>query len=138
MIELFIEWRFLSKPELYTSTTSAMVRTEPQDPDHASTHLSSSNLNPDQQSVTPMTHTSGSSAGHPSYSLYWALHNKSTRTSPVSDKTSRYSLDPQLLRSMVHMIKEDRIQWEGKYSVPHLCSTQCTLEDRGTITAAQA
>ncbi|XP_059407126.1 protein transport protein Sec24C isoform X2 [Carassius carassius] len=69
---------------------------------------------------------------------------KHRMTSPVSNsKTeSRYGLDPQLLPSVVQVIKEDRIQWEGKVfvsecksSVPPLSSTQCTLEDRGNATA---
>ncbi|XP_016351685.1 protein transport protein Sec24C-like [Sinocyclocheilus anshuiensis] len=127
------------------------------------------NLNPDQQSVTPMTHMTGTSAGHRPHSLYWdpsqqsyqdvlkpvpeitnmttqgmPQRNYSLPTSPVSNsKTeSRYGLDPQLLPSVVHVIKENRIQWEGKVfvsesksSVPPLSSTQCTLEDRGNATA---
>ncbi|KTG32671.1 hypothetical protein cypCar_00004020, partial [Cyprinus carpio] len=64
-------------------------------------------------------------------------------TSPVSNSRteSRYGLDPHLLPSVVQVIKEDRIQWEGKVfvsecrsSVPPLSSTQCTLEDRGNAT----
>ncbi|KAF4112809.1 protein transport protein Sec24C isoform X1 [Onychostoma macrolepis] len=126
------------------------------------------NLNPDQQSVTPMTHTTGTAAGHRPQSLYWDPSQQSYQgvlkpvpeitnmmnqglpqrsyslpTSPVSNsKTeSRYGLDPQLLPSVVQVIKEDRIQWEGKVfvsecksSVPPLSSTQCTLEDRGNAT----
>lgn len=49
-----------------------------------------------------------------------------------------------LLNVQVQVIKEDKIQWEGKVfvsesksSVPPLSSTQCTLEDRGTITPAK-
>ncbi|XP_016297303.1 protein transport protein Sec24C [Sinocyclocheilus anshuiensis] len=129
------------------------------------------NLNPDQQSVTPMTQTTGTAAGHRPQSLYWdpsqqsyqgvlkpvpEITNKTNQgmpqrsyslpTSLVSNsKTeSRYGLDPQLLPSVVQVIKEDRIQWEGKVfvsecksSVPPLSSTQCTLEDRGTVTAAK-
>lgn len=119
------------------------------------------NLIPDQQSVTPMTHTTG----HRPQSLYWDPSQQSYQgvlkpvpeitnltnqgfpqrsyslpTSPVSRSKieSRYGLDPQLLPSVVQVIKEDRIQWEGKVfvsecksSVPPLSSTQCTLEDRG-------
>ncbi|XP_043096776.1 protein transport protein Sec24C [Puntigrus tetrazona] len=126
------------------------------------------NLSPDQQSVTPMSHTTGTAAGHRPQSLYWdplqqnyqgvlkpvpEITNMTTQgmpqrscslpTSPVSNsKTeSRYGLDPQLLPSVVQVIKEDRIQWEGKVfvsesksSVPPLSSTQCTLEDKGTGT----
>ncbi|RXN31236.1 transport Sec24C-like protein [Labeo rohita] len=127
------------------------------------------NLNPDQQSVTSMTYTTGTSGGHRPQSLYWdpsqqsyqdvlnpvpEITNMTTQgmpqrsyslpTSPVSNsKTeSRYGLDPQLLPSVVQVIKEDRIQWEGKVfvsesksSVPPLSSTRCTLEDRGNATA---
>ncbi|XP_016142056.1 protein transport protein Sec24C [Sinocyclocheilus grahami] len=127
------------------------------------------NLNTDQQSVTLMTHMTGTSAGHRPHSLYWdpsqqsyqdvlkpvpeitnmttqgvPQRNYSLPTSPVSNsKTeSRYGLDPQFLPSVVHVIKENRIQWEGKVfvsesksSVPPLSSTQCTLEDRGNATA---
>ncbi|XP_051969938.1 protein transport protein Sec24C [Xyrauchen texanus] len=65
-------------------------------------------------------------------------------TSPVSNSKSesRYGLDPQLLPSVVQVIKEDQAQWEGKVfvsecisSVPPLSSTQCTLEDRGNTTS---
>ncbi|XP_050967234.1 protein transport protein Sec24C isoform X2 [Labeo rohita] len=127
------------------------------------------NLNPDQQSVTSMNYTTGTSGGHRPQSLYWdpsqqsyqdvlnpvpEITNMTTQgmpqrsyslpTSPVSNsKTeSRYGLDPQLLPSVVQVIKEDRIQWEGKVfvsesksSVPPLSSTRCTLEDRGNATA---
>ncbi|XP_016143825.1 uncharacterized protein [Sinocyclocheilus grahami] len=96
------------------------------------------NLNPDQQSVTPMTQTTGTAAGHRPQSLQSyqgvfkpvpEITNKTNQgmpqrsyslpTSPVSNsKTeSRYGLDPQLLPSVVQVIKEDRIQWEGKVFV---------------------
>lgn len=126
------------------------------------------NLNPDQQSVTPMTHTTETTAGHRPQSLSWDPSQQSYQgvlkpvpemtnmtnqgmpqrslslpTSPVSNSRteSRYGLDPHLLPSVVQVIKEDRIQWEGKVfvsecrsSVPPLSSTQCTLEDRGNAT----
>ncbi|KAF4074319.1 hypothetical protein AMELA_G00238050 [Ameiurus melas] len=65
-------------------------------------------------------------------------------TSPISSlkPESRYGLDPQLLPSVVQVISEDRVQWEGKIfasepqsSVPPLSSTSCTLQDRGNATA---
>ncbi|KAG1958215.1 protein transport protein Sec24C [Pimephales promelas] len=71
-------------------------------------------------------------------------YSDSLPTSPVSNSKpeSRYGLDPQLLPSVVQVIKEDKIQWEGKVfvsepksSVPPLSSTQCTLEDRGNATS---
>ncbi|XP_028850910.1 protein transport protein Sec24C isoform X2 [Denticeps clupeoides] len=56
--------------------------------------------------------------------------------SPVSE--SRYGLDPQLLPSAVHVMKEDQTEWEGKVFVseppallPPLSSTDCAVEDRG-------
>ncbi|KAI7813287.1 putative protein transport protein Sec24C [Triplophysa rosa] len=72
-------------------------------------------------------------------------HQSSTEVSlaPMTHKPSesRYGLDPQLLPSVVQVIKEDRVQWEGKVfvsksksSVPPLSSTRCTLEDRGNAT----
>ncbi|KAL1273950.1 hypothetical protein QQF64_026764 [Cirrhinus molitorella] len=102
------------------------------------------NLNADHQNVTPMTYTTGTSAGHRPQSLYWDPSQQSYQdvlkpvpeitnmtmqgmpqrsyslpTSPVSNsKTdSRYGLDPQLLPSVVQAIKEDKIQWEGKVFV---------------------
>ncbi|KAA0716707.1 Protein transport protein [Triplophysa tibetana] len=71
------------------------------------------------------------------------LGSCSLPTSPTSNSKSesRYGLDPQLLPSVVQVIKEDRLQWEGKVfasksksSVPPLSSTRCTLEDRGNAT----
>ncbi|XP_051751434.1 protein transport protein Sec24C [Ctenopharyngodon idella] len=128
------------------------------------------NLNPDQRSatvsVTPVVDTTVTS-GHRPQLLYWdpsqqsyldrepvldishmttqgiSQRSYSLPASPVSNsKTeSRYGLDPQLLPSVVQVIKEDKIQWEGKVfvsesksSVPPLSSTQCTLEDRGNAT----
>ncbi|XP_067295337.1 protein transport protein Sec24C [Pseudorasbora parva] len=126
------------------------------------------NLNPDHQSAgesgTLMANTTVTT-GHRPQLLYWdpsqqnhqdEITNMTTKyeqgmpqrsyslpTSPVSNsKTeSRYGLDPQLLPSVVQVIKEDKIQWEGKVfvsesksSVPPLSSTQCTLEDRGNAT----
>ncbi|XP_022523251.2 protein transport protein Sec24C isoform X1 [Astyanax mexicanus] len=65
-------------------------------------------------------------------------------TSPLSSpkSESRYGLDPQILPSVVQVVSEDRVQWEGKVflsesqsSVPPLSTTACTLEDRGNATA---
>ncbi|XP_056313563.1 protein transport protein Sec24C [Danio aesculapii] len=124
------------------------------------------NQTPDQQraavSVTPVNHMT---LQRPP-SLYWdpsqqsppdafrpvpEITNMSTQgmpqksyslpTSPVSKSESRYGLDPQLLPSVVQVIKEDKMQWEGKVfvsecksSVPPLSSSPCTLEDRGNAT----
>ncbi|XP_073716463.1 protein transport protein Sec24C [Misgurnus anguillicaudatus] len=128
-------------------------------PTHQSTEVSSAQ----------MTHTPVTGSGGLPQSLYWDISQQSYQgvfnpapdlsnmkaqempqgsyslpTSPTSNSKSesRYGLDPRLLPSVVQVIKEDRVQWEGKVfvsksksSVPPLSSTRCTLEDRGNATA---